>query len=572
MSWYLRRLLCVGDLAAWKPLLRTLRALPACSTSIPNSERRSSEAQLQNHSCSAVRNLKPVLCAGTAIETMLSDTLNDLKQRRKAALPLPGGIAPATSSTSFTGSKAQTGRKSRPWEYRLSHECRRRQASELKAAASITTPCPVGSINLGTARPDSRYFPWQSMSLDGVASMEQDQHGRITESIVPMSCIKGEDAYDFGIAMNYGFTAGSPQLLRFIAEHVELVHNFQYDDWETCLTCGTTSALDILFRVLCNPGDHILVESYTYAGTIQALKPLGVSMFSIDMDEHGLMPTDLDAKLHSWDETKGRKPFVLYTIPSGQNPTGVTQSLERKRAIWEVAERHDLIIIEDDPYYFLQLTNSTSCLEPDDYLQSLTPSYLSLDTSGRVLRLDATSKILAPGLRAGWLTGPSQLINKFLNYTEYSTVAPSGPSQIMLYKLLDQTWGHEGFLRWFMHLSKQYRQCRDVLLQACEQYLPKPLCRWNIPDVGMFIWIDVDLTHVSAPQGVDVLSLEDEIYAVARSKGVQVSRGSWFVADSQRRGEKLAFRMTFAAVSVDVLHEAVRRFAEALRTALQVVE
>ncbi|KXT00749.1 hypothetical protein AC578_2937 [Pseudocercospora eumusae] len=495
---------------------------------------------------------------------MLTTKLRDFEDRRKTSPALPGGIAPATSSNSFRNAK-DTGRKSLAWKQHLSEECRRRQGSELKAAASITTPCPVGSINLGTARPDARYFPWQSMTVDGVASVEQDASGHESTSILPMTCIKGEDAYDFGIAMNYGFTAGSPQLLRFITEHVELIHNFQYDDWETCLTCGTTSALDILFRVLCNPGDSVLVESYTYAGTLQALKPLGVTPISIDMDEHGLSPSDLNTKLQTWDETKsGRKPFILYTIPSGQNPTGITQPLSRKKEIYALAEKHNLLIIEDDPYYFLQLTNITSCPDPSTYLKSLMPSYLCLDTSGRVLRLDSTSKILAPGLRTGWLTGPSELINKFLNYTEYSTVAPSGPSQIMLYKLLDQTWGHIGFLRWLMHLSRQYRQCRDILLAACERYLPRPLCRWETPDVGMFIWIKIDLAQVKENFVGSIMELEEAVYSSARSQGVQVSRGSWFVADLAKKGEELAFRMTFAAVEKEVLDEAVKRFAAAL--------
>ncbi|KXT12440.1 hypothetical protein AC579_696 [Pseudocercospora musae] len=494
---------------------------------------------------------------------MLSKKVHDFEERRKTSPELPGGIAPATSSASFRNVKHSTGRKSLTWRPHLSEECRRRQGSELKAAASITTPCPVGSINLGTARPDARYFPWQSMSLDGVASIEQDSSGHESTSMMPMTCITGEDGYDFGIAMNYGFTAGSPQLLRFITEHVELIHDFQYDDWETCLTCGTTSALDILFRVLCNSGDSILVESYTYAGTLQALKPLGVTPISVDMDEHGLSPSDLNTKLQTWDETKsGRKPFILYTIPSGQNPTGITQPLSRKKEIYALAERHNLLIIEDDPYYFLQLTNITSCADASTYLKSLIPSYLSLDTSGRVLRLDATSKILAPGLRTGWLTGPSELINKFLNYTEYSTVAPSGPSQIMLYKLLDQTWGHGGFLRWLMHLSRQYRQCRDTLLAACADYLPRPVCKWEAPDVGMFIWIKIDLREEKAEGSV--LELEERIYNLARTNGVQVSRGSWFLADPMKKGEELAFRMTFAAVEKEVLNEAVRRFAAAL--------
>ena len=167
--------------------------------------------------------------------------------------------------------------------------------------------------------------------------------------------------------------------------------------------------------MLCNRREWILTESFTYSGAIEATKPLGLKMKGLKMDDVGIIPKYLENTLQSCDPAKGRKPFVLYTIPSGQNPTGVTQTNERRRAIYAVAERHDLCIIEDDPYFSLQLdilsadadNQDAMNTSSKDYLRSLPRSYLSLDTSGRVLRLDATSKIIAPGHRCGWITGCS---------------------------------------------------------------------------------------------------------------------------------------------------------------------
>lgn len=156
------------------------------------------------------------------------------------------------------------------------------------------------------------------------------------------------------------------------------------------------------------------------------------------MGANGLRPDLLKGVLSSWDSSQGPKPRVLYTVPTGQNPTGSSQPLERRKAIYKIATEYDLIIIEDDPYYFLCMgsydsiggVNGEICAENSS--SNSIPSYLSLDTSGRVVRLDSTSKILAPGLRAGWVTASSQIIDKFLSYQEVSTVAVNGPSRLYL--------------------------------------------------------------------------------------------------------------------------------------------
>ncbi|KAK7725831.1 hypothetical protein SLS63_007986 [Diaporthe eres] len=393
-----------------------------------------------------------------------------------------------------------------------------------------------------------------------------------------MSASKGESAYDLAVAMNYGYSAGSPQVLRFVTEHVELVHNPPYEDWECCLSCGTTSAVDIAFRILCNPGDTVLVEKYSYSGTMSCATAQGLRTLGIEMDNLGLLPDDLDQKFENWDCGGGEKPFVLYMIPTGQNPTGTTQSLQRRKAIYEMAERHDLYILEDDPYYFLQLHHAASGttnkqvngLETaEEYINSLPASYLSMDTSGRVLRMDTTSKILAPGLRFGWVAGCAQIIEKFVNYSEVGVLCPSGPSQVMVYKLLDETWGHEGFFGWLRSLSAQYRCRRDCMVEACKRYLPPNLCRWRVPEGGMFLWIQIDTSGLSESQRgesrASCLDIEDRIYKRAHDNGVLISKGSWFnsVVDPT---DEIHFRLAFAAAPVKELAEAVQRFAVAVRS------
>ena len=210
----------------------------------------------------------------------------------------------------------------------------------------------------------------------------------------------------------------------------------------------------------------------------------------------------MDEMLSTWDEAArgARKPHVLYTVPSGQNPTGATQGAERRRDIYAVCQKHDVFIIEDEPYYFLQMEPyqgkaAAPSAQPSEskpqsvssFLSSLIPSLLSMDVDGRVLRMDSFSKVLVPGSRLGWVTGSAQVVERYIRHAEVASQGPSGFSQVMLWKLLDETWGHEGYLRWLMELRMHYTRRRNMLLAACEEYLPREVVSWAPPAAGMFV-------------------------------------------------------------------------------------
>lgn len=334
------------------------------------------------------------------------------------------------------------------------------------------------------------------------------------------------------------------------------------------------------FRIFCNRGGVILSEKYTFPGALAAASLMGLHIEGIEMDADGLRPDHLDDLLSGWDESRGPKPTLLYTIPTGQNPTGSTQSLERRKKVYQVADKHDLIIIEDDPYYFLRL--GTYNPDEEDTLDSLqdkwpvypVPSYLSLDQNGRVVRLDSASKILAPGLRAGWITASAQVISKYQSYHEVSTVSVNGPTQLMLCKLLDESWGHQGFFSWLNLLSRDYRSHRDIFLQACRRYLPKQITHWVVPQHGMFLLIQVDwrthprLADVSglSPRRVDdsLAEIETAVVSAALELGVQVTKGSLFTYNKRPNGV-LGFRLTFGAAPKLELDQGVKLFADAVK-------
>lgn len=263
------------------------------------------------------------------------------------------------------------------------------------------------------------------------------------------------------------------------------------------MTAGSTSSWDSTLRILCERGDYILTEEYSFSTALDTAAALGVRAVAVKMDEQGMLPESLDEVVAKWDERLrgARKPRVIYTIPSGQNPTGATQGVERRKAIYRVAQKHDLIIVEDEPYYFLQMQPYTAAShEPvpppkthEEFLKALTPSFLSLDVDGRVLRLESFSKIIAPGSRIGWVVGSEQFIERYQRHQEATTQSPSGFSQILLFKLLDEHWGHSGFFDWLIHIRVEYTTRRDSMLQACEQYLPSEIASWVPPSAGMFV-------------------------------------------------------------------------------------
>nr|KIR85626.1 hypothetical protein I308_04323 [Cryptococcus tetragattii IND107] len=216
--------------------------------------------------------------------------------------------------------------------------------------------------------------------------------------------------------------------------------------------------------MLLEVGDAILVEEWTYPGAENTFIPYETERVPIKMDGQGLLPEHLENVLGGWNESeRGKKrPRVLYTIPTGQNPTGATMMAERKKAIYEVCQKYDVVICEDEPYYCLYtgewtpkgVESDMSILAqrrlkaekkdgPDGnqaFLDALPPSFLAFDTDGRVIRMDTFSKTSAPGSRLGWITTSPIFIERLTRATEASTQAPSGFATALTMRMIQQ-WG-----------------------------------------------------------------------------------------------------------------------------------
>ena len=260
--------------------------------------------------------------------------------------------------------------------------------------------------------------------------------------------------------------------------------------------------LDLAFRMFTERGKYVLVEEYTYPTALETGDPLGIRFVGIRIDADGIIPEDMDSILGGWDDEarQGAKPQVLYTVPTGQNPTGATLSLERRQAVYKICQKHDIYIIEDDPYYFVQMRTTTGLDSPEldrpdgglsisegDFVATLIPSFLRLDVDGRVLRMDSFSKIIAPGSRTGWVTASEQIIERIVRAHETSLQNPSGFSQTVLFKLLHDSWGHGGLSSWLFYLQREYTLRRDALLGACKKYMPSDIVTVTPPKAGFFV-------------------------------------------------------------------------------------
>lgn len=296
--------------------------------------------------------------------------------------------------------------------------------------------------------------------------------------------------------------------------------------------------------MLINDGDSLLIERPTYTGCLSFLKGMKCDLADIQTDANGIIPEALESMLANWPESNpsGKKdqprPRCLYTIPSGGNPTGVSATLERKQAVYKICQKYDVLIIEDDAYYYLQFGTKRIS------------SYLSLDVDGRVLRCDSMSKILSAGLRLGWITGPKALLDRINMHTMVTNLQPSGVPQVMAYTLLNK-WGYDGFFKHIDDVSAFYRQKRDEFVECLDRRM-KGRAEWVVPTAGMFVWLRLLGGIKDSYDLVMTKALKENVLAIP---------GVAFMP----QGETTEYiRVSYSNVSKENMDEGLRRLAKVI--------
>ncbi|MBV9120191.1 MAG: PLP-dependent aminotransferase family protein [Chloroflexi bacterium] len=342
------------------------------------------------------------------------------------------------------------------------------------------------------------------------------------------ACVKVLDE-DAGPALQYGITEGYPPLREWIAEHMRSKGVHATAD-EVLVTTGSLQAMDLLSRVMLDPGDPVVVEAPTFIGTLQCVDASEARYVSIPMDDDGLLVDALERELGALD----RPPKLLAVQPNFQNPTGVTLSLERRRRLVRLAMDRGIPFVEDDPY-------SELIYEGDPL-----PAIKSFDEADMSVYLGSFSKILMPGIRVGWAVGPKAVLEKMGLIKQGSDLHTDGFIQRVIVTML-----RSGFLPAHIErLRADYKSRRDVMLEAIAEHFP-PSVRCAHPRGGLFVWVEL-------PAGSDCSLFMRE----AVDKLVLFPAGAGFYRNGQGQN---TMRLNFSNQPPDRLREGIKRLGQVIR-------
>ncbi len=342
-------------------------------------------------------------------------------------------------------------------------------------------------------------------------------------------------------ALQYSTTEGLTELREALVQHLAGEGIECPDGIENViLTTGSQQALELTGKLFIAPGDTILVEAPSYLGAIQAFSLRQPRYEAVEMDGQGLKVDLLEAKLAELKK-EGRAPKFLYTVPTFQNPAGVCLSLERRKALLELADREDFLIIEDDPYGRLRFRG-----EP-------LPSLKSLDTSGRVICLRTFSKTLAPGLRTGYMVGNPEFLRRIVILKQSADLCSPALTQYIILEML-QNGAMEKYIR---QVIAVYGQKEAVMVAALKAHQAETGATFNEPEGGMFFWLQL-------PEGLDAESLLFK----ALEAGVAYVKGPAFYTDAT--SGRNCLRLNFSQPSVSQIERGVERLASIIQEARQV--
>lgn len=341
-----------------------------------------------------------------------------------------------------------------------------------------------------------------------------------------------------GVAALQYATAQGDEVLRELICTVMSLEGIDASPDDVVVTVGSQQALDLVSRVFLDPGDVVVAEGPSYVGALAAFAASEADVVHVPMDADGLDPVALGAVLDRL-ATAGRRVKLLYTVPAFHNPAGVSLADSRRAAVLETAARHDVIVIEDNPYGLLGF---------DEPAQ---PALRSLASAG-VIYLGTFSKTFAPGFRVGWVLAPPAVRDKLVLANEASVLCPPTFSQFAVVAYLQtQPWQEQ--LKVFREL---YRERRDATLDALHDLMPTGLS-WNRPAGGFYVWVQL-------PPGLDAKAMLPRAIA----ERVAYVPGTAFYADG---GGGSALRLSFCYPPPERIREGVRRLASVVEAEIDVL-
>ena len=329
-------------------------------------------------------------------------------------------------------------------------------------------------------------------------------------------------------ALQYGPTDGYARLREHCVTRMEKVGCKDVKPEDIQILSGSQQGLDFVPRIFIDPGDYIVVESPTYLGALNAFKAYEPRFLQVALDEDGMILEDLEKQLKSHDNVK-----FIYVISDFQNPSGKTWTLERRKGLIELANKYDVMVLEDNPYGELRFEGE------------IQPSLRSLDTENRVIFMGTFSKIFSPGIRVGWFNAAPEVLEKFNMVKQGADLQTSTTTQMILSQFLDDNDLEA-------HIDKiieVYGKRKNVMVDAMEKYFPEKVTYTN-PEGGLFLW-------VTLPEGLNAR----DIAVKAIEKKVAFVPGGAFYPDSP---EENHFRLNYSCMPEDKIEEGIKRLGEVL--------
>ena len=384
----------------------------------------------------------------------------------------------------------------------------RMKASTIRETLKIIQRSNV--ISLAGGMPDPATFPAKEIN-------------QVTQQILTKNSAR---------ALQYSSTEGLPELR-------ELILNWFSEDNKKpgldniVITSGSQQGLDLMSKVLLNPGDIVIVELPSYLAALNAFRSYGGEMKGISMDNEGVEVDILEETLTQLKK-EGQKVKFIYTISNFQNSAGVTMSLPRRKRVLEIAQKFEVFILEDNPYDKLRFEG-----EP-------LPSIYSLDNEGYVISLGTFSKILCPGLRLAWVLGDKKIIEKIVIMKQATDLCTTILNQLIVYEYCRQNDIDKNI----ESNIKIYRKKRDVMLKALSKYFPSE-ASWTKPEGGFFVF-------VTLPEYIDV----DVMFPEAIEEGVAYVSGSAFFANGKGKN---TMRLSFCYPKEEDIEEGIKRLGKVIK-------
>jgi 2-aminoadipate transaminase len=389
------------------------------------------------------------------------------------------------------------------------------RSSAMRDLMAITARPEV--ISLAGGLPDTSAFPPESFA----AQMTKIAHESSAE------------------ALQYGPTEGFEETKRCIVEVME-AEGMAPDTDDLIVTTGGQQAIDLIAKTLIDPGDVVICEAPTYPGAVPTFCSYQADVIQITTDADGMRTDELAATLDRL-VAEGRRPKFIYSVPSFQNPAGVTLSAERRQALVDLARRHELVVVEDNPYGLLRFEG-----EPQR------PLY-ALDGGDYVLYIGTFSKILSPGIRVGWVVAPPPILEKIGLGKQAADLCTSTLTQYFV-----REYFAEGRWREYIDdLIEIYRGRRDVMLESLERHFPAP-AEWTRPEGGLFVW-------ATLPDYIDTTDL----LAKALRENVAFVPGRAAYADG-RGGSSM--RLNFSGSGEDEIREGIKRIGQVVSEQVELYE